>query len=313
MQANHHTMQNKNSFKLYGAVLLSMVFFALSFVWFKVANVSYGPLTIVLFRLAISSILLFPITKLMKRLVLPNKKDLKFLLLLALFEPFLYFMSESYGLQYISSTVGAVLIATIPVVTPFATFIFYKEKITIRNIAGIIISFLGVSIVVYEIGTGLTASPIGILLQFMAVLSAVGYSIVLYKISSRMNNLSIILFQNVFGALYFLPFWFFIERNRFMTTPFDREGFVAIIYLAIFASTLAFVLYTYSIRFLGITKTSMFTNTIPVFTALFAWMILGDHISVQKILGIMVVISGLFFAQLKWKKRYKGPDPIPRM
>jgi drug/metabolite transporter (DMT)-like permease len=306
-------MHKQPVFKIYVAVILSMVCFALSFVWFKVANVSYGPLTIVLFRLVISSLLLYPFIKLSKRLVLPGKKDLKFLLLLALFEPFLYFMGESYGLQYMSSTVGAVLIATIPVVTPFATYLFYKEKITFRNFAGIVISFLGVTIVVYEIGTGLTAAPIGIILQFMAVLAAVGYSIVLYKISSKMNNLSIILFQNVFGALYFLPFWFFIERERFLNTSFDREGFVSIIYLAIFASTLAFIFYTYSIRHLGITKTSMFTNTIPVFTALFAWMILGDHITVQKMAGIAVVIGGLFLAQLKWKKRYKGPDPIPRM
>lgn len=306
-------MHKVPALKIYGAVILSMLCFALSFVWFKVANVSYGPLTIVLFRLVISSLLLYPFIKLSKRLVLPGPKDLKYLMLLALFEPFLYFMGESYGLQYLSSTVAAVLIATIPVVTPFATYLFYKEKITIRNFAGIVLSFFGVGIVVYELGTGLTASPLGIFLQFMAVLSAVGYSIVLYKISSKMNNLSIILFQNVLGAIYFLPFWFFIERNRFMNTPFDRDGFIFIIYLAIFASTLAFIFYTYSIRHLGITKTSMFTNTIPVFTAIFAWIILGDQLSVQKMIGISVVIAGLFLAQLKWKKRYKGPDPIPRM
>ena len=204
------------------------------------------------------------------------------------------------------------IIATIPLVTPFATLIFYKEKITFRNIAGIVISFFGVTLVIYQVGMGLTVSPLGVFLQFMAVLSAVGYSIVLHKISSRMNNLSIIFFQNIIGSVYFLPFWFFFERNRFLNTPFDQQGFLSIIYLAIFASTVAFIFYTYSIRHLGITKTSMFTNTIPVFTAIFAWFILDDKLSFQKIIGIVVVIAGLTFAQMRRKKTYIGPDPIPR-
>lgn len=305
-------MKKENPIKLYGAVILAMVCFALSFVWFKVANISYGPITIVLFRLLISSVLLFPFIKLSKRFIIPEKKDFKFILLLAFFEPFLYFMGESFGLQHLSSTVGAVIIATIPLVTPFAAYFFYKEKITFRNIVGILISFFGVLMVIYTVGSGLIASPLGISLEFIAVLSAVAYTIVLHKISSRMNNLSIIFFQNVIGAIYFLPFWLVFERERFVSTPFDQEGFISIIYLAIFASTLAFVFFTYSIRHLGITKANMFTNTIPVFTAIFAFIILGDQITIQKILGIMIVIAGLFFAQMKIKKRREGPDPIPR-
>lgn len=305
-------MENRNSIKIYIAVLLAMVCFALSFVWFKVANVSYGPLTIVLFRLLISSVLLFPVLKVSKRLVLPKKRDFKFLLLLTLFEPFLYFMGESFGLQYISSTVGAVIIATIPLVAPFAAYLFYKEKITLRNIIGILISFFGVTLVIYEVGMGLTASPLGLILQFSAVFSAVGYTVVLHKISSKINNLSIIFFQNILGSIYFLPFWLVFEKNRFMATAFDKEAMIAIAYLAVFASTLAFIFFTYSVRHLGITKSNMFTNTIPVFTAVFSWFILGDQLNVQKFIGIAIVIMGLFLGQVKRKNKLKGPDPIPR-
>ena len=305
-------MENQNPVKIYTAVLLAMICFALSFVWFKVANVSYGPLTIVLFRLAISSVLLIPVLKATKRLIIPGKKDFKYLLLLTFFEPFLYFMGESFGLQYISSTVGAVIIATIPLVSPFAAYLFYKERITIKNVLGIIISFLGVTLVIYEIGMGLTASPLGVLLQFSAVFSAVGYTVVLHKISNKINNLSIILFQNIIGAIYFLPFWLIFEKNRFLSTPFDKDAMLAIAYLAIFASTLAFVFFTYSIRHLGITKANMFTNMIPVFTAVFSWFILNDQLNLQKYIGIIVVIAGLFLGQMKRRKKRTSPDPIPR-
>lgn len=305
-------MEAQNPVKIYIAIVLAMLCFALSFVWFKVANVSYGPLTIVLFRLGISSALLFPVLKASKRFVLPNKKDFKYILLLTLFEPFLYFMGESFGLQYISSTVGAVIIATIPLVSPFAAYFFYKERLSFKNILGILISFFGVTLVIYEVGIGLSASPLGLILQFSAVFSAVAYTIVLHKISSKINNLSIILFQNVIGSIYFLPFWLIFEKNRFIATPFDREAMLAIAYLAIFASTLAFIFFTYSIRHLGINKSNMFTNTIPVFTAIFSWIILGDQLNLQKFLGIAVVITGLFLGQVKRRKKQKGPDPIPR-
>lgn len=304
-------MGKPSSLKQYVVIILSMVFFSLSFVWFKVANATYGPLTIVLFRLAISAITVFAFIKLTKNLIVPKKKDLKYLLLLAFFEPFLYFMGESYGLQYISATIAAAIIATIPLVAPFAAYIFYRDKISIRNVIGILISFFGVTIVIFNISEGITASPIGVLLQFCAVLAAVGYTTVIQKISPRMNNLSIIFYQNMFGAIYFLPIWLIFEKDSFFAISFNWESMFAVIKLALLVSSLAYIFFTYSIRNMGIIKANMFANTIPVFTAIFAWIILGDDLSVQKIIGITIVVAGLFIAQWKVKKQYNGPDPIP--
>ncbi|HPR32742.1 MAG TPA: DMT family transporter [Prolixibacteraceae bacterium] len=305
-------MEKQHPGKLYAAALGAMICFSLSFVWFKIANISYGPLTIVFFRLLASSLILWIVNRLTGRLVMPVKKDFRYLLLLAFFEPFLYFMGESYGLQYISPTVASVIIGTIPLFAPLAGFLFFREKISPRNLLGILLSFLGVILVIYEFGVGLTASPVGVLLQFSAVFSAIGYTVVLHKISARMNNLSIILFQNILGSLYFAPFWLAFEYRGFVQTPFDPKAMLAIGELAVFASTLAFIFFTYSVRHMGITRSNMFVNFIPVFTALFAWLILGDPLSAQKILGIVVVITGLFFAQMKFRKSYEGPDPIPR-
>ena len=269
-------------------------------------------MTIVFFRLVISSIILFTFVKLRKKLIMPNKQEFKYLLLLAFFEPFIYFMGESYGLQHISSTLGAVIISTIPLVSPFAAYFFLKEKVTLKNLIGIVVSFIGVILVIFELGSGLTASPLGVSLQFVAVFAAVGYTVVLNKIPNRMNNISILLFQNIIGSIYFLPFWSAFEFKRVMNTPFDTDGFMAILKLAIFASTLAYIFFTYSIRNLGVTKSNMFTNSIPVFTAIFAWIILGEALNMQKIAGITIVISGLFIAQFKRRSLKNGPNPIPR-
>jgi len=283
--------------RAYMAVVLSMIFFALSFVWFKIANVSYGPLTIILFRLAISSVLLFAFTHLARQLVVPRRAELPLIFLLGFFEPFLYFVFESYGLQLLSSTVGAVIIAMIPLVSPFAVYFLLGEGMSWRHILYVLVSLLGVALVVVERGEGMTASWLGIFLQFGAVFSAVAYTVVLHKIPHRLNVLSLILYQNIVGTILFAPFWFAFEFKPFMATSTDLQGLAAILKLSIVVSTLAFILFSYSVRMLGINRANMFVNVIPVFTALFAWLILGENLTVQKGVGIAVVIVGLFLAE----------------
>ena len=86
-------------------------------------------------------------------------------------------------------------------------------------------------------------------------------------------------------------------------THFNLPAFIAILKLAIFASCIAFILYTYSIKNLGINDANMFINIIPVLTAVFAWYILDDALTFRKIVGICVVITGLFIAQVKMNRR----------
>ena len=236
--------------------------------------------------------------------------DLKLFLLLALFEPFLYFMGESFGLKYVSSTVASVIVATIPLFSPIAAWYFYKEKLSQTNLIGLVITFFGVSLVVLDTSFNFTASPLGISLEFFAVMGAIGYASVLKGISHRYNTFTIITYQNLIGAILFLPFWLGFEYRDFTQVVFNPKSFGAIVKLAIFASTFSFILFTYSVRNMGINKSNIFINIIPVFVAVFAYLILGDQLNFHQMIGIAVVISGLFLAQINWKKKKKLPLPI---
>jgi len=302
-------MKNK-SWVPFGAALLSMIFWSFSFVWVKVVYEAYGPLTTVLFRLLISSGLMLVFTILSRKLQKIQPGDLKLFLLLAFFEPFLYFMGESYGLKYVSSTVASVIVATIPLFSPVAAWYFYKEKLSRTNLYGLIITFLGVSLVVLDTSFNFTASPLGVSLEFLAVMGAIGYASVLKGISHRYNTFTIITYQNLIGAAFFLPFWLGFEMNDFTQIPFDAKAFWAIIKLAIFASTFAFMLFTYSVRNIGINKSNIFINVIPVFVAVIAYLVLGDQLNFHQMVGIAIVISGLFLSQINWKRKKNGPNPI---
>jgi drug/metabolite transporter (DMT)-like permease len=78
--------------------------------------------------------------------------------------------------------------------------------------------------------------------------------------------------------------------------------------LALFGSALAFLFFTYSIKRLGMTRSSVFSNLIPVFTTLFSYIILKDEITGLKIAGILVVIGGLLLTQ--FEKKQTGSFPV---
>ncbi len=302
-------MKNKD-FLAFVAALGAAFFWSFSFIWFKIAYQGYNPLTVVIFRLTISALLMVIISIGMKRLQKISPKDFRFFILMSFFEPFLYFIGESYGLKYISSTVAAVIVATIPLISPVVAWYFYQERIKWMNAMGLLFSFVGVGLVVINGSFRFDASPKGISLEFLAVLAAISYSVVLRKLVGRYNTFTIIIWQNLIGAVLFLPFWLLFEFNDFLTRPFHPEAFRAIIFLAVFASTLAFVFFTQSIRQLGVNRSNTFINLIPVFVAILSFFILGENLDFQQLTGIVIVVAGLFLAQIKRKKKKMGIEPL---
>ncbi|MCW3805194.1 DMT family transporter [Plebeiibacterium marinum] len=292
----------KASISNYVNIIISMTFWAFSFVWVKEAYESFGPVTTIFFRLIISSFLLFVFLKLTNRLKPVKKEDYKLFISLAFFEPFLYFISESFGLKMVSSTLASVIISTIPIFTSVFAYFIYKERLTLISIFGIIFSFTGVGVMIFEGGFRLNAPLLGIALMFIAVLSTIGYSLVLKKLALKYPPVNIIAYQNLIGIFMFLPVFMAVEMKNLPSIQLKTNAVIAIIELAVFASTIAFITFTKSIKNLGVTKSNIFINLIPVLTAFFAWWILGDIITVQKATGITIVIAGLFISQIKKKK-----------
>ncbi|KAF0239387.1 MAG: hypothetical protein FD181_367 [Prolixibacteraceae bacterium] len=295
-------MKNREILAL-GSALGAAFFWSFSFIWFKVAYQGYNPITVVIFRLAIAALLITIVAAFLKRLQKPSKEDFKLFVLMAFFEPFIYFLGESYGLKYVSSTVAAVIVATIPLISPVFAWYFFRERLRWMNVAGLAFSFLGVGLVVLNGSFQFNASPLGVGLEFIAVFAAIAYSIVLRKLVFKYNTMSIIAYQNIIGIVFFLPVWLIVDFNDFISRPFHPEAFRAIVFLAVFASTLAFVFFTNSIRQIGVNRSNTFINLIPVFVAILSYFILKESLGTQQIAGIIIVVAGLFLAQIRRKRK----------
>lgn len=295
-------MNPPESTRTYISVSLAMIFWSLTFIWFKIANEVFPPFSIVFLRLVISSFVLLTGSLFIRRLQRIEKKDIKWIILLALFEPFLYFVGESQGLTLISSTLAAVIIGTIPLFVPVGAYIFFREKLSLLNIAGIILSFTGILIVVLNRSLTFNANPAGVMLLFLAVFSAVGYTLMVRKLVGKYNPYSLVTYQNILGIVLYFPLVAFFENDSLLAVEITGRSLLSLVCLAIFGSTLAFILYNYSIKYLGASRANIFTNIIPVLTAVFSYYILNEEMTFRKVTGIAVVLAGLLLTQLKRMK-----------
>lgn len=281
----------------------------------KQALVVFSPLTLIVLRFTLAVILMLVIGLICRKsdilgLQRVAIKDLPLFMLGGLFQPFLYFIFETYTYQSIASpTIAEALLSTQPVLAPLFALVLLREHITRYNIIGVVISTVGM-LMLLLIGSDNFAfgNPWGVLLAFLTVSMSVSYSIVLRKIPTRYSSLSIVFYVQSFSLLLFYPLWGALEGKQLIDSDFviDRSeqllsSGAAVLYLAVFASVTAFILFCYTVRKIGVTRANVFNNIRPVFTALLMWIIFDEILPIWKLIGIVIIIIGLFISQKSQK------------
>ena len=294
----------KNKTLTYISISTAMFFWGFSFIWTnQILKMGMPVFALVFFRMVIAGIVLLLFTLSIKKLEIPRKKDIVWFFLLALAEPFLYFIGEVFGMKLTASpTLSSIVIATIPIFSMLFAMVVYREKLSGWNKAGILLTLPGIGIVVFENGFGKIEHPAGVAMLFLAVFSAVAYTLIVRRLSNQYRSITINTWQHVIGAIYFLPLFFFIDYPTVKAFTFSWELVRPIILLAIFCSCLCYFLLINTVRELGVSKTSTFTSLIPVVTALGAFFLKEESLQIQKIVGISVVVIGLVLSQYTAKK-----------
>ncbi len=286
----------------YFYAVTAMLFWGMSFIWSSILLQYYQPITIIFFRLILSSGLLFLIIHAFSRHEKIQKKDVPWIFLSAFFNPFLYFMGENYGLKYSTPIISSAIIATIPVFSPIIAYLTIREKLSWLSILGIFISFTGVIVMLVTPNFSLSTDPRGIYFLFGAVFTALLYSVLLRKLTKKYSALTLIAYQNLIGIFLFLPLFFVFEMNTVMSITITTEIILSFVLLSVLASSISFVFFAHSVKLLGVSKSNIFSNLIPVFTAFFSYLLLSEMITFQKIAGIILVIGGVYLSETNRRK-----------
>ena len=291
-------MKNR-SYIVHLAGVVAMIFWGMSFVWSTQVYQSLNPTATIFLRLVVATIFFTAILFLFRLNEKIQLKHLKIFALAAMFEPFLYFIFEGYGLKNTSPIIGSGIVAMIPLVTPIAAHFFLKERLTPMNIVGLIVSFVGVMVMLLNRNLEFVASPKGILFLCGCVFVAVGYSIALIRLTKLYKPLTITWMQNIIGMVYFIPM--VVVMEHFQPSNFANVGnyIVPLVCLGVFCSATAYALWAFAYSKLGASKANVYTNLIPVFTAIFSYFIVHEALTVNKIVGIVLVVIGLVLSQMK--------------
>lgn len=283
----------------YLALAGAVLFWGLSFVGTKIALETLPPFTLIFGRFSLASIFFLI---LLRRLGFPrfNRRDHVKVFLTALFEPGLYFVFETIGLQHTSAAKTALIIATIPLAVAVLSRTILGERTTWVSIVGIFVSLVGIAILITgdpSFEWDLSGPLFGDLMVVGAVISAALYMIIARHLGERHTALEITTLQIFWGALMFAP-GFLWELPGIEWSAVSWASLASLIYLTLFATITAFICYNYALTQAPASRAAIFINCIPVVTAFGAWIILGEFLTPVQMAGGLLVIFAVCMANL---------------
>ena len=290
---------------VYIASMFAITLWGMSYIWTDQLIALNIPIFYFVFvRILLAGIILFLFNTAYARIKRIQRQDLGKFLLLALFEPFIYFICETYGLKLTGSpTLSAMVIATIPIFSIGAGIIFFKEKVNFINIIGILFTLVGIVMVAMAKGELGENFIWGVALLLVAVVSEVGHASITKSLSGNYSSQIIVMYQFLIGAVYLLPLFIWKGVEGFsIETHFSPDVWYPIICLAILCSSLAFSLWVSTIKNLGVAKSSIFSALIPVAAAIIAWILGHELLNSRQWIGIAVSSLGVILSQYTIKK-----------
>lgn len=285
---------------IYIASVFVILLWGMSYLWTdQLINRDVPIFYFVFVRIFLAGIVLFLFNTASSRIKGIKRKDLPKFLALSFCEPFIYFICETFGLRETGSpTLSAIIIATIPIFSIFAGMLFFKEKISRLNAAGILMSLVGIVMVAKGNGTLGENFIWGIILLLIAVISEVGHASLTKSLSGTYSSQIIVMYQFLIGSVYLLPLFLWKGLDGFDPARyFSVDVWHPVLCLSVLCSSLAFTLWVGTIKTLGVAKSSIFSALIPVVSALIAWLIGREMLSTNQWIGIGISAFGVIMSQ----------------
>jgi drug/metabolite transporter (DMT)-like permease len=278
----------------YLLILLAIIFWGTSFVATKTVLNEIKPVTIIILRLILASILLTIIALSTKRKFSVNLKSHGWIFILALVAVF-HLWIQVTGLQYTTASNTGWIIGTAPIFMAILGFVFYKEKITLLQFLGILVALVGLLLLIGKgdiTNIGLIENQ-GDLLVLGSAFTWGVYSMVNKKISLSYSPLMTILYLFLMMAVIIIPFNLNTETiNSVINLSFI--SWLWILFLGIFCSGIAYVIWAQALRDMESAKVGAFLYFEPLVTVIAAWFFLQEEITLLMIFSGLLITAGVF-------------------
>lgn len=291
-------MQKPSLSKTYIILLLVPLFWGGAFGTTKHVLTELPPLTASALRFIVAGLLMLLWSAWRRELEWAViRQNLFSLLALGATGVFFYNYFFATGMQYTSAVTGSLVIVVNPVFTACIASLFMGEACNLRTLIGVILSLVGVSLVVSKGDFSiLTQMSIGVGEQYLfgAVTSWVAYTLMIKKVTRTMGAGVVTSVSTAVGAVMLLVMSVIIEGQGNKTLSLSTQTILELMYLAIFATVVAFLLFNWCIQRIGATKASAYINLMPINALWIAVLLYDETIAAYHLIGMSLTIAGVF-------------------
>jgi drug/metabolite transporter (DMT)-like permease len=293
--------------KVWGAFALLGLIWGSSFLWIRIAVQDIGPFTLVAFRLLFGFVGIGVIAIAKKQSFPRDRKTLMALAVMAILNIALPFTLISWGETTVESSLASILNGTVPLFSiVIAHYWLHDEKITLPRILGLVLGFCGVFVLV---GRGFDVSALSgnVLGQMAIVAAALSYAVSASYARRNLQGQPPLLQSMVTLLVADLILWISIPvvgmtapaLNAPNQLPTLAITWIAIAWLGLLGSCVAFLLFFYLLNHLGATRTTLVTYIFPVVGLVLGIVFLDEPMDWRLGIGSALILSGIVIVNLK--------------
>jgi drug/metabolite transporter (DMT)-like permease len=287
-----------------------------SFLFIKVAIADMSPLTLVAVRLVLGSLGLLLVVPFRPAIIKGWQTRLWGFFVVAIFNAVIPYLAISWGEEFVTSGMAAILNATTPLVVVIVSNWWPGgERLTWRRMIGVLIGFLGVGLLVGP--AALTASGtnlylLGASLVFIGSASYAFGSLFAIKMLSGLPMMQPAIGQTAMGAVILAP----IAAIVFVAQPQQTFhaplvwALASAVALALGGTSLAYICYYWLMVRVGPTRTLIVTYLLPCMALVYGALLLHETVSINAFGGLVLVLLGIFFAGKKTERKGTTETPL---
>lgn len=280
----------------YAALLTAMIVWGSSFIALKIAFSQYDPMFVIFGRMVLGLLFFVPI--LARDAGKIRRQDIGLILLMAFFEPCLYFVFEAKALTLTTASQAGMITSTLPLIVGVTAYFILKEELNRTMLLGFFLAIAGVIWLTLG-GSGSEDAPnpmLGNMMELLAMVCAAGYTLSLKRLSSRYSPFFLTGVQTLMGALFFLPLVLLSDAG--FPSHYTVKGSLAVAYLGIAVTLGGYGLYNFGTSRIPASKSSAFVNLIPVVSLILSIAILGEKVGVHQLLASALILCGVLVSQI---------------
>ncbi|TXD96245.1 DMT family transporter [Psychrobacter frigidicola] len=286
-----------------------IIFFTLSFMWslsfifYRVGVPEFGALSFASLRLVFAGLTMLVFVLLNPKNREGIRENYKVLAIVGLFSAAIPFVLFSFSAQSVNAGVLAVLNASVPMMSGFIASTFFNDKLSKKQILGLVIGIVGVVVLMSEHLFSGHGQGSGLLPMGYALLACVGYATGANITKNYLQDLSPIAITAgslIIASLVMLP----IVVYEF---PYGKsislKAWLSVICIGVFSTAIALIFMNQLIKSIGAMRATSITLVIPIFAIVFGYVLLGEALDIGAIIGSIVILIGTYLSlNLSFKK-----------